>query len=263
MELFGYPIQFSNVVVAFGPELDHGRHEFDMAKPAKQRDHAGNIIGVIAPFDEPLPCGGKIRNRFFQFEAGFLIAHRNSDRLAIIVVIGLATSLGIAQKGEHRPLLPLGPQAFSFRIGAGGHQDAHAFGGQQKQNDNDDQEWPDNEQQARATGQNLQDSVPRFPVLHSTRCYFVINHKPPGKKGFNNTPESRAANLRRFPDPDPGRVQILFIVPVFIPQPKVKRVIMGDPLTEWREIERGDGDISGYEIPGIALLKRMPGPIRP
>ncbi len=112
--------------VGRGPDIDRPGHEADVLESAKQANHAGDVVRMIAPFQKASPDQGGVRIGLAQLETCLAIAQRDRDVFLIAPIVRLGVGLGIASERMKGFLLALGPKALPTDEGASGRKHIQA-----------------------------------------------------------------------------------------------------------------------------------------
>src|SRR2546430_276119 len=132
MELIRELREFVDLLIRSGPISDCNPHEAEVVKPAKQADHAGDIIRI-----ELAPCKSLIHDRhiwsgFFEFDTGELISKGGPDGIEVRLEVCLGTRAGVLHQTYNCFFLSFRPIIFTLNVGTHRRQNHGTEGAEEK-----------------------------------------------------------------------------------------------------------------------------------
>src|SRR6266481_1903371 len=137
MELIRELREIVELFIRSGPISYCNSHEAEIAKPAKQADHAGDVIRI-----DLAPCKPLIHNRhiwsvFFKLDAGKFISQGRPDGIQVSLEVRLGARAGVLHQTDNRFLLSFRPIIFTLDVGTHRRQN-HGTEGAEEKNKQDD-----------------------------------------------------------------------------------------------------------------------------
>ncbi|MNN67537.1 hypothetical protein D3C81_1831750 [compost metagenome] len=118
MHVPGNFIEFDQVRVTHGPQINGFFEEAEMTEVEVEPDQAGNVIGMVATLENGLPGRLEIGWLLIQRQAQLVPSLRDGNSLLVLEEFALVATVGIQIQVIDRVLLALGPQAFTGNIAA-------------------------------------------------------------------------------------------------------------------------------------------------
>src|ERR1700719_3441244 len=102
MELICELREIVDLMIRSGPISDGNSHEAEIVKPAKQADHAGDVIRIDLALCKPLIHDRHIWSVFFKLDAGKLISQGRPDGIQVSLEVRLGTRASVLYQTDNR-----------------------------------------------------------------------------------------------------------------------------------------------------------------
>ena len=102
MELVCELREIVDLVIRSGPISNGNTHEAEIVKPAKQADHAGDILRIDLAPCKPLIYDRHIWIGFFKLDAGKFISEGRPDGIQVRLEVRLGSRAGVLHQADHR-----------------------------------------------------------------------------------------------------------------------------------------------------------------
>src|SRR5437016_1761838 len=137
MELIRELGEVVDLLIRSGPISDSNSHEAEVVKPAKQADHAGDIIRIDLAPCKSLMHDGHIWSGLFELDASKFISKRRPDGIQVCLEVRLGTRTSVLDQTDNRLFLSFRPIIFALDVGTHGRQNHGSEGAEKKNKYND------------------------------------------------------------------------------------------------------------------------------
>src|ERR1700682_4120698 len=137
MELIRELREIVELMIRSGPISDCNSHEAEIVKPAKQADHAGDVLRIDLAPCKTLIHDGHIWSGFFKLDAGKFISKGRPDGVQVSLEVRLGTRVSVLHQADNRFFLSFRPIIFTLDVGAHRRQNHGAEGAEEKNKKHD------------------------------------------------------------------------------------------------------------------------------
>src|SRR5229473_3747406 len=137
MELIRELREIVDLVIPSSPISNGHSHETEIVKPAKQADHAGDILRIDLAPCKPLIYDRHIWSGFFKLDAGKFISQGRPDGIQVRLEVRLGTRVSVLHQANNRFFLSFRPIILTLDVGAHRRQN-HGTEGAEEKNKQDD-----------------------------------------------------------------------------------------------------------------------------